>query len=147
MGTGPGFSPLELLKDWERYPNFSITLLFRQNNIISIYQGTTYPALNALLSQWVPINERAKIGTLVYAGGQIGTIIGNSVTGDLIGRTGSWESVFYLFGGLGVLWFITWTLLCYSRPEDHPFISDEEKNYLEKEIGNLLSTLEKKCVI
>lgn len=35
-------------------------------------EGTTYPALNALLAKWVPLNERSKIGTLVYAGGQIG---------------------------------------------------------------------------
>ncbi|KAI4456697.1 solute carrier family 17 [Holotrichia oblita] len=34
-------------------------------------EGTTYPALNAMLGKWVPIGERAKIGTLVYAGGQI----------------------------------------------------------------------------
>lgn len=38
----------------------------------NLFQGTTYPALNALLAKWVPLNERAKIGTLVYAGGQIG---------------------------------------------------------------------------
>ncbi|KAK9881228.1 hypothetical protein WA026_015341 [Henosepilachna vigintioctopunctata] len=35
-------------------------------------EGTTYPALNALLAQWVPLQERAKIGSLVYAGSQIG---------------------------------------------------------------------------
>lgn len=99
-------------------------------------EGTTYPALNALLAQWVPSNERAKIGTLVYAGGQVGTVIGNAVSGVLIKSTGSWESVFYLFGALGLLWFIIWTLLCYSDPESHPFISEKEKNYLAKEIGN-----------
>lgn len=35
-------------------------------------QGTTYPALNVLLAKWVPLQERAKIGSLVYAGGQMG---------------------------------------------------------------------------
>ncbi|GLV45086.1 Dietary and metabolic glutamate transporter [Carabus blaptoides fortunei] len=98
-------------------------------------EGTTYPALNAMLAQWVPSNERAKIGTLVYAGGQIGTVVGNAVSGALIDYTQSWESVFYLFGALGLLWYIIWSLICYSTPAEHPFISDNERTFLEKEIG------------
>lgn len=98
-------------------------------------EGTTYPALNALLSKWVPAHERAKIGTFVYAGGQIGTVVGNSLSGVLIGATGSWESVFYVFGAIGLVWFVLWILLCYSDPESHPFVSDKEKQYLHKEIG------------
>lgn len=37
-----------------------------------LLKGTTYPALNVLLAKWVPLQERAKIGSLVYAGGQMG---------------------------------------------------------------------------
>lgn len=88
-----------------------------------------------MLAQWVPTNERAKIGTLVYAGGQIGTVVGNAVSGTLIDYTQSWESVFYLFGGVGLLWYIIWSLICYSSPAEHPFISDKERTFLEKEIG------------
>lgn len=83
----------------------------------------------------MPLNERAKIGTLIYAGGQIGTVVGNSVSGSLIKHTGTWVPVFYLFGGLGILWFIIWTLICYSDPDSHPFISDKEKTFLNKELG------------
>lgn len=32
----------------------------------------TFPALNALLGKWVPVHERGKIGTLAFAGTQIG---------------------------------------------------------------------------
>lgn len=28
-------------------------------------------------------------------------------------------------------------LICYSNPESHPFIKDEEKEYLRKELGVL----------
>lgn len=89
----------------------------------------------------MPIGERAKIGTLIYAGGQIGTVVGNAVSGSLIAATKDWASVFYLFGGLGILWFIIWTLICYSDPDSHPFISDHEKNYLQKELCNKTSSL------
>lgn len=40
--------------------------------IIGFGEGTTFPALNALLAKWVPAEERSKLGTLVYAGAQIG---------------------------------------------------------------------------
>jgi len=31
-------------------------------------QGPTIPAMNALLAQWVPIGERSRIGSFVFAG-------------------------------------------------------------------------------
>ncbi|KAK9693158.1 Major Facilitator Superfamily [Popillia japonica] len=100
-------------------------------------EGTTYPALNSLLGKWVPLHERGKIGTMSFAGAQLGTILANSLGGVVIHATNSWASVFYLFGGIGILWFILFSLLCYSDPESHPFISDDEKNYLRKEIPNI----------
>lgn len=43
--------------------------------------------------------------------------------------------MFYVFGGMGVAWWLLWNLLCYSDPSSHPFISDKERKYLEEEIG------------
>ncbi|CAG9812519.1 unnamed protein product [Phaedon cochleariae] len=115
--------------------NWKVLVVLRV--IEGLGEGTTYPALNVLLAKWVPLNERAKIGTLVYAGSQVGTIVSNSISGALINATKDWASVFYLFGGLGLLWFIIWVLICYSEPEDHPFISDKEKTFLKKELENV----------
>ncbi|XP_067000244.2 putative inorganic phosphate cotransporter isoform X2 [Anabrus simplex] len=99
-------------------------------------EGSTFPALNALLAQWVPAQERGILGSFVFAGAQIGTVVGTALSGALLHySTGNWDVVFYLFGGLGVLWFIVWTLICYNDPSSHPFISDEEKKFLEKTIG------------
>ncbi|XP_050311164.1 putative inorganic phosphate cotransporter isoform X3 [Anthonomus grandis grandis] len=103
-------------------------------------EGTTYPALTALLAKWVPLKERGRIGSLVYAGSQFGTILSNAISGYLIRATQDWASVFYFFGALGVLWFIFWVLLCYSDPDSHPFISDKEKEYLDRELASVSST-------
>jgi MFS family permease len=43
----------------------------------------------------------------------------------------SWESVFYFFGLLGVLWFIFWAFLCFDSPAKHPRISSVR--YLKKQ--------------
>lgn len=100
-------------------------------------EGTTFPALSALLAAWIPLKERSKLGSFVFGGGQIGTILGTAVSGLLIDYFDSWESVFYFFGILGVVWFILFTLLCYSDPESHPFIKDSEKEFLTRELGCL----------
>ena len=42
-----------------------------------------------------------------------------------------WPSVFYLFGGLGVLWFVAWALLVHDGPDVHPRISPQEKMFLQ----------------
>lgn len=68
-------------------------------------EGTTFPALSALLASWIPLTERSKLGALVFGGGQVGTILGTLISGQLLAAY-SWESVFYFFGGLAILWFI-----------------------------------------
>uniref|UniRef100_A0A6B2ED52 Putative permease of the major facilitator superfamily protein n=1 Tax=Phlebotomus kandelakii TaxID=1109342 RepID=A0A6B2ED52_9DIPT len=100
-------------------------------------EGTTFPALSALLAQWIPLSERSKLGSLVFGGGLVGTIVGNSISGVLLHNIDGWGSVFYFFGGLGCLWFVLFVVLCYSNPESHPYITDEEKAYLKEELGTL----------
>ncbi|XP_063362118.1 putative inorganic phosphate cotransporter isoform X1 [Cydia amplana] len=99
-------------------------------------EGTTFPALNAMLARWAPITERGRMGSLVFGGAQIGNIAGTYLSGLIMKETGDWQSVFYLFGAVSILWFILWSVLCYNDPESHPFISDKEKKYLEEALGS-----------
>lgn len=91
----------------------------------------------ALLATWIPLRERSKLGSFVYGGGQVGTIIGTALSGVIIHHFETWESAFYFFGGAAVIWFIIFVLVCYKDPESHPFISEREKEYLRKEMGGL----------
>ena len=58
------------------------------------------------------------------------------------GFLGGWPSVFYVLGGLLLVWCVAWFLLVSDYPEVHPRISPVEKNYLmrrcrvkKKEVG------------
>lgn len=104
--------------------------------LMGLGEGTTFPALSVLLSAWVPIKERGKLGALVLGGGQVGTILGNMISGVLLDAY-DWPVVFYFFGGLGFLWFIIFVFICYSDPTTHPFIKPSEKEYLTKEMGSI----------
>lgn len=63
-----------------------------------------------------------------------GTVIAMPASGILAVAFG-WESVFYVFGGIGVFWLVLWLILVRRCPEEDPFISEEEKNYIVKKIG------------
>ena len=52
-----------------------------------------------------------------------------------------WESVFYVFGVLGLVWFLFWWWLVYDTPQSHPTISRQEKEYILKSLGEYLGTV------
>lgn len=39
--------------------------------LMGLGEGTTFPAMSALLAAWVPLNERSKLGSFVFGGGQV----------------------------------------------------------------------------
>lgn len=63
------------------------------------------------------------MGSLVFGGAQIGNIAGTYVSGLIMKESGDWESVFYLFGAIGILWFILWVSLT-TRFGDRRFKSN-----------------------
>lgn len=73
--------------------------------LMGLGEGTTFPALSNLLSQWVPLKERGCLGAFVFGGGQMGSILGNSL-GGIIEHNLNWSWVYYIFGAVGVIWCI-----------------------------------------
>lgn len=104
--------------------------------IMGLGEGVTFPAISALLGQWVPLAERSRLGALVYAGAQLGSVLGTAGTGLLL-HWYAWPSAFYVFGALGVAWYVLWLLLCYSSPDEHPYISAGERAYIASHLKQL----------
>lgn len=99
-------------------------------------EGTTFPALNAMLAQWTPPEERSKIGSLVFAGALLGTVFTTSISGVIMHySTAGWPAVFYVFGSVGVVWFFVWIIVCYNNPSEHPFISERELKFLHERMS------------
>lgn len=68
-------------------------------------EGSVYPALSVLLTAWIPLKERNRVGPFVLGAAIIGTIITNLVSGWIL-HTFEWDKIFYIFGFCGVLWCI-----------------------------------------
>ena len=111
----------------------SVYLVIWLRMLQGIGEGVTVPSMHALLSCWIPPMERSRAVTSVYAGAQLGTVVGMSLSGVLCdhGFAGGWPSVFYVFGAVGCVWSLAWLLLCHDSPSAHPRISVAERLYIE----------------
>ena len=100
-------------------------------------EGVVFPCMNAMISRWMPKMERSRGTTIIFTGAQIGTVITLPLAGFLCDSTflGGWPSVFYVLGIAGCVWFALWALLVYEDPDSHPFISQEEYDYIIKDQG------------
>ncbi|XP_068130532.1 sialin-like isoform X2 [Hyperolius riggenbachi] len=92
-------------------------------------EGVTFPSMHAMWSSWAPPLERNRLLSLSYAGAQLGTVVSLPLSG-LICYYMDWAYVFYIFGLLGVLWFLLWYFLASDSPQSHHSISDNEKEYI-----------------
>ncbi|KAG9493737.1 sialin isoform X1 [Eleutherodactylus coqui] len=101
-------------------------------------EGVTFPAMHAMWSSWAPPLERSRLLSLSYAGAQLGTVVSLPLSG-LICYYMDWIYVFYLFGALGVLWFILWFFLVSDTPQSHRTISDSEREYILSTLKHELS--------
>ncbi|XP_038995530.1 ascorbate transporter, chloroplastic-like isoform X2 [Hibiscus syriacus] len=96
---------------------------------MGIGEGVAMPAMNNLLSKWIPVSERSRSLALVYSGMYLGSVIGLAFSPILISKFG-WPSVFYSFGSLGSIWFALWLRKAYSSPKEDPELSKEEKQLI-----------------
>lgn len=76
------------------------------------------------------------------AGNYVGTVVAMPLSGLFAVHIG-WESVFYIFGSIGILWFLAWIFIVKRSPADDPHITEMEKNYIIASLGNQTSQLPK----
>ena len=79
-----------------------------------------------------------------YLGGEAGTVLCLTMSGILAANFG-WECTFYVWGFCGIVWSMFWSFLVYDTPNDHPRISNEERNYINANVHmtDTNSTIEK----
>ncbi|XP_072246727.1 sialin [Leuresthes tenuis] len=104
-----------------------------------IGEGVTFPAMYTMWAAWAPPLERSRLLTISYIGAQLGTVIALPLSGEICFYL-DWTYVFYVFGAVGLVWFILWSLLVFDTPNTHPRISEQERLYITASLKNELST-------
>lgn len=93
---------------------------------MGLAQGLAYPSMVEMLTKWVVPSEQAFAFNFAWSGGQVGTIVAFMLPGFL-----ALEVPFYIYGVLGMLWIVAWSVLVYECPRVHPSLSPEERAFLE----------------
>ncbi|XP_004520753.1 putative inorganic phosphate cotransporter isoform X2 [Ceratitis capitata] len=115
-------------------------LLFALRVVQGLLQGSVHPATHAMLAKWSPVEERGALSTFCYSGSQFGTVVILAISGVIAESALGWPGIFYISGGLGVLWGISWFLFSASTPAEHKTISLEERKFIENSLGQVDST-------
>ncbi|KAK9808476.1 hypothetical protein WJX73_010302 [Symbiochloris irregularis] len=110
--------------------HMGLPFLLMARACMGIGEGVAMPAMNTLLSRWVPVQERSRSLAMVYSGMYAGSIAGLSLSPHMVQVLG-WPSVFFIFGSLGLAWFALWQNKADSLPSEDKRVSDQEREYIQ----------------
>ncbi|KAF8787706.1 putative inorganic phosphate cotransporter like protein [Argiope bruennichi] len=109
----------------------SIYFLIVVQFVAGMGQGLTPAASCVLAANWLPIDERGLLNTIIVAGFCAGALLGGVATGALCSSSVfGWPSVFYIFGGLGIIFSIYLQFFLFESPEKHPRITESELKHI-----------------
>jgi len=97
--------------------------------LLGLGEAGPWPGTVKSNAEWFPIKERAFAQGLFGAGGSIGSILAPVIISMLYLAFG-WQHTFILVGSLGILWLIPWFIINKTSPNNHPWITDEEKDFI-----------------
>jgi ACS family hexuronate transporter-like MFS transporter len=101
--------------------------LFR--GILGVAEAGNWPGAAKGNAEWFPTKERAFAQGLFNSGAAIGGIIAFPAIG-ILSIYMSWKFIFIIVGVIGLLWLIPWWIIVKSPPAKHPWISEEEREYI-----------------
>ncbi len=97
--------------------------------LMGVGEAANFPAIISLFARWLPLPERTRAVSVMFAGIPAGTVVGLSVSGLLVAAYG-WHENFYVFGSIGLVFAVVWFWLVHGSPATHPTISAAERDYL-----------------
>ena len=98
--------------------------------ILGVSEAGNWPGATKANAEWFPINERALAQGIFNSGAAIGGIVSAPIIGLLFVWLGSWQATFVAIGALGFLWLVPWLIVYKSGPDAHPWISEEERQFI-----------------
>ncbi|BED89648.1 MULTISPECIES: MFS transporter [unclassified Pseudoalteromonas] len=97
--------------------------------ILGVAEAGNWPGAAKGNAEWFPTKERALAQGIFNSGAAIGGIIAIPLIAYLTVYF-SWQMVFIFVGALGFLWLVPWIILVKAPPGSHPWISEEEREYI-----------------
>ena len=93
---------------------------------LGLGEAGNWPGATKAVSEWFPRRESGWAVALFDSGSSIGGALAPFIVLTIYHWFGSWRPAFIITGSLGFLWLLLFRRV-YRRPEEHPWISDEER--------------------
>lgn len=110
----------------------SFPVLIATRIAMGLGEGVAFPSVYHMLGRWVPAKERSRAASFNLAAIPLGTLTAIIVTPWLAVEYG-WPSVFYVFGAVGIVWFVFWYLLVADTPAVDKRMGDTERALFQQE--------------
>lgn len=106
-----------------------IVSLSAVRGMLGLGEAGLWPGAVKSNGEWFPVKQRALAQGIFNSGASIGNVIAPVIIVYLYAQFG-WKSTYVILGVIGLLWVIPWFILNKSKPEDHPWITEEERNLI-----------------
>ncbi|MBC8753385.1 MFS transporter [Kordia sp. YSTF-M3] len=97
--------------------------------LLGLGEAGLWPGAVKSNGEWFPVKQRALAQGIFNAGASIGNVVAPVIIVSLYAQFG-WKSTYIILGLLGLLWIIPWLILNKTKPKDHPWITEDERNML-----------------
>jgi MFS transporter, ACS family, aldohexuronate transporter len=84
-----------------------LPLLATARLLLGMGEGGGFPAATRVVAEWLPAEQRSTGMGIINAGTAVGSVLAPPLIG-LILWLGNWREVFFVSGGLGLLWTVWW---------------------------------------
>lgn len=96
---------------------------------LGLGEAGNWPGAVKSNAEWFPVKERAVAQGIFNFGASIGSVIAPPLIAILWAAFG-WKVTFMIVGCFGMLWIIPWLIINKAGPQEHPWISEEEKEFI-----------------
>ena len=93
--------------------------------LFGVGEAGAFPGATRAMQLWYPRSERGFVQGITHSASRLGAAIAPPLV-VLIITTLGWRSVFYICGGVGILWSIWWYFSYRNLPEEHGLVNAGE---------------------
>jgi MFS transporter, ACS family, glucarate transporter len=94
-------------------------------------ESGAYPNATVAISRWFPSFERGRAQSFIWMCSRLGGALAPLFIYPIM-KMYDWRTVFYIFGGIGIIWALAWAHFFKDEPRDMPNISPEEVKLIEE---------------
>ena len=113
-----------------------LSIVSKRLLLLGCGEGVIMPSLHRFAVNWFPVSERSTLVAVIGGGTDLGTILALFLSPMILKVTGQWRNIFLVFGAFSTVWLVFYFRCVTSKPEQHPWISREEKDFITTTRGS-----------